>query len=140
MSSVSVVGGGKYISDVITSQLVLGVNFHYKKANLLVSMDTSILDPMTRGNLDSYNHQPIITTYDNFNRYRDNHRVLFYNEYKWHRIAGVSSGLLAIAFCISMKVKHLDLYGFSDLIGKNSDRYIKFSSLITSDIKYTLHG
>jgi hypothetical protein len=140
MSSISIVGGGQYISEVNTKQLVIGINFHYKKANLLVSMDTSVLDPMTRGNLDNYNHQPIITTYDNYNRYRDNHRVLFYNEYKWHRIAGVSSGLLAISFCISMKVKHLDLYGFNDLTDKNSDRYIKFSSLINSDISYTLHG
>ena len=140
MSSVSIVGGGKYISEVNTKQLVLGTNFHYKKANLLVSVDTSVLDPMTRGNLDNYNYQPIITTYDNYKRYKNNHRVLFFDEYKWYHIAGVSSGLLAIAFCVSMKVKHLDLYGFNDLMDKNSDRYIKFSSLITSDTSYMLHG
>jgi hypothetical protein len=140
VSRVSIVGGGFFTSNVNTDQLVLGVNFHYKKANLLVSMDTGVLDPMTRRNLDNFNYQPIITTYDNFNRYRDNHRVLFFNEHKWYNVAGVSSGLLAIAFCNSIRVTHLDLYGFNDLNNKTNDRYIKFNELLSTNISYTLHG
>jgi hypothetical protein len=136
MTSCCVVGGGSYHYTIPASSFVIGTNFHYKNANILVAVDEPIVKKFIIGHIVGFDTQPIFTNRKVGQYFTDSHRCFSFNYQNTHNIGSVSSGLLGIMLADFLGFREVTLLGFSYLKDKHK---VTFLTIKNKNIRYNIY-
>jgi len=136
MTSCYIVGGGTFCYTIPTSSFIIGANFHYKNANILVAVDEPIVKKIIRDNLEGFNTQPVFTNIKVGQYFTDSHRCFVYDYQKVHNIGSISSGMLAVMLADFLGFVNVTLLGFSHIKDKHKTTFLTIKNKNT---RYTIH-
>jgi hypothetical protein len=136
MTSCYIVGGGDFCYTPPNSSFIIGTNFHYKNANILVAVDEPIVKKLIQENINGFNNQPIFTSIKVGQYFSDSYRCFSYDYQKLHNIGSASSGMLAIMLADFLGFTDVNLLGFSHIKDKHKTTFL---TIINKNIRYTIY-
>ena len=114
----------------------ISANLHFPDANCIFAQDDPILDAILRKTTEGFTTQPVFTTPQKWQKYKDHHRCILFDHRRFFNCGSLSSGLNAVVLAQFFGFNKLLLAGF-DFDEKPELSYnIKFDSIKSEKIKY----